>query len=336
MRHIHLLGSILLCCLAAKAFGQSPEIGPRPAAFVPGAKSETTPGTPPAAGYVLGPGDQIAIRLSDADEINDKPVQIDNDGLLRLPLVGRLQAGGLTLTQFEAALTERLRTYLIHPDVSVSVTAFHSQPVSVVGAVKSPGVYQVEGRRTIFEVLSVAGGLDTTAGAILNITRRLEFGRIPLPSAVDDPTGRFSIANLKLKSILSAGNPEENIAIMPHDVITVPRAERVYVIGEVQKAGGFLLNEEESISVLQALSLAGGLDRSASPKNARILRATPGAHKRNELAVNVKAILDGKASDIQLKPDDILFIPNSQPKRAASRAAEAAIQIATGVIIWRH
>jgi polysaccharide export outer membrane protein len=110
----------------------------------------------------------------------------------------------------------------------------------------------------------------------------------------------------------------------------------VYVIGEVQKAGGFLLNEDESMGVLKAVSLAGGLDRTASPRNARILRASPGQTKREGMAVNLKAILEGKASDLELKPDDILFVPNSQPKRAAARAAEAAIQIATGVVIWRR
>jgi len=286
--------------------------------------------------YILGPGDQLTIRLTDVEEINGKPIQIDNDGYLRLPLVGRVLASGLSLTELEVDLVGRFKTYLVQPDVSISVTAFQSQPVSVVGAVKTPGVYQVEGRRTVYEVLSLAGGLDNTAGSTLKITRRLEFGRIPLPTAFDDLTGQFSIAMLKLKSILSAANPEENIPIKPHDVITVPRAELVYVIGEVQKSGGFVLNDQESISVLQALSLAGGLGTAASAKSAKILRASPGQTQRNEVAVNVKDILAGKAADFQLKPDDILFIPNSRPKKAASRAAEAAIQIATGVIIWHR
>jgi polysaccharide export outer membrane protein len=288
------------------------------------------------AAYVLGPKDQIQIRMTDVEELGDGALQIDNDGFLRLPLIGRVQASGLTVTEFEARLTQLYSKYLVHPDISVSVAGFHSQPVSVVGAVKNPGVYQVEGQRTIFEMLSLAGGLDQFAGSTLKITRRLDNGRIPLPNAADDPTGQFSVAELKLKSILTAANPAENIAIKPHDVITVPRAQTVYVVGEVQKAGGFLLNEHESMSVLQALSLAGGLDRAASPQRARVLRASAGQSKRTETAVNLKAILDGKAPDVQLNADDILFIPNSQPKRAAARAAEAAIQLGTGIVIWRR
>jgi polysaccharide export outer membrane protein len=325
---------IPLFCFAAIAQVSAPvtqaEAGPAPAPAVPRSAPNSS------SGYVLGPGDQITIRSTDADDINDKPVQIDNDGFLRLPLVGRLRASGLTVSQFENELTKRLKTYLVQPDVAVSVSTFHSQPVSIVGAVKNPGVYQVEGRRTLVEMLSLAGGLDTAAGATLKITRRLEYGRIPLPGAADDPTGSFSIANVRLKSILTAANPQENIQVQPHDVITVPRSELVYVIGEVQRAGGFPLNEQENISVLQALSLAGGLDRTASPRGAKILRAANGEPKRSEIAVNVKAILDGKASDVYLRPDDILFIPNSQPKRAAARAAEAAIQIGTGIVIWRR
>ena len=328
------LAFVLCCCVGSVAVGQVLERATKlDPADVPASKADPESDH---SGYVLGSGDQITIRLPDAEEINDKPVQVDNDGFLRLPMVGRVQAAGLTVAQFEVELTSRLKTYLLHPDVGVSVVKFSSQPVSIVGAVKNPGVYQVEGRRTVFEILSLAGGLDAAAGSTLNITRRLEFGRLPLPNAVDDPTRQFSIANLKLKSILNASNPEENIAIKPHDVITVPKAELIYVIGEVQKSGGFPLNEQDSITVLQALSLAGGLDKTASPRGSKILRAAPGKPKRDEIAVNVKAILDGKAPDVPLKPEDILFVPNSQPKRAAARAAEAAIQIGTGVVIWRR
>lgn len=291
---------------------------------------------PDQSGYVLGSGDLVTVRVMDVEEISDKPVQIDTSGYVRLPLAGRLLAAGLTIEQFEAELVKRLKKYLVRPDVSVSVATFRSQPVSIIGAVKTAGVYQVEGEKTIIEVLSLAGGLDTSAGPTLTITRELQWGRIPLKGAADDPTGRFSVATVRLKSILEADNPQENIAVKPHDVITVPRAQLVYVIGEVQKAGGFPLSEREHITVLQALSLAGGLDRTAAPAHAKILRALPGKADRSEVAVDVKMILDGKATDFPMEPDDILFIPNSASKRAALRAVEAAIQTGTGIAIFRH
>jgi polysaccharide export outer membrane protein len=108
------------------------------------------------------------------------------------------------------------------------------------------------------------------------------------------------------------------------------------VIGEVAKPGGFVLNERETMSVLQAMSLAGGLSRVAAPSQARILRDSPGNPRRQEVPVDVKRILAGKDTDVVLQPDDILFIPNSSAKSAALRAVEAAITVGTGVVIWRR
>jgi polysaccharide export outer membrane protein len=286
--------------------------------------------------YILGPGDQLSFHIVDLEEITDKPIAVDLSGHIRLPMVGRLKASGLTIAQLEAGVAEKLEVYLLHPDVSVSIVEFRSQPVPVIGAVKTPGVQQVQGRKTLLEVLSLAGGLDTTAGSTLKITRRLEWGRIPLAGATDDPTGQFSVAEVSLKSIMEASNPEENILIKPYDIISVPRAETIYVIGQVQKSGGFVLNDREEVTVLQALSMAGGLDRTAQAQNARILRRQPGAPTRTEIAVDLTRILSGKVPDVPMESEDILFVPNSFPKRAAIRALETAVQIGTGIAVFRR
>lgn len=139
---------------------------------------------------VLGPDDQITIRAMDAEEISDKPIRIGMDGFIRLPLIGRLRAQGLTIEQFEAELARRLKPFVREPDVTVSVNEFRSQPVSVIGSVKNAGIHQLQGSKTLIEVLSLAGGLTDTAGATVRVTRRLEWGRIPVPGAADDPTGR--------------------------------------------------------------------------------------------------------------------------------------------------
>jgi len=303
----------------------------------PGARDEATQKPSETSfGYILGPGDQITIRAVDVDEISDKPIPVDLNGQVKIPLTGRIQAAGLTLKEFEGELTKRLRTYLWQPDISVSIAEFRSQPVSVIGAVRNPGVQQVQGYKRLVEVLSLAGGLDASAGSTLRITRRQEWGRIPLASASDDPTGQFNVAQIKLKSILEARNPEENIRVKPYDVVSVPRTETVYVIGQVQRSGGIVLNDREEISVLQALSISGGLDHSAQPQNARILRRRTGAPPRTEIAVDLRKILNGKSSDIPMQPEDILFVPSSVPKKAVLRAVEAAIQLGTGVVIWRR
>jgi len=184
--------------------------------------------------------------------------------------VNKIRAGGLTVDQLEAELNRVLSTYIKEPQVAVSVTEFRSQPVSVLGAVRNPGVQQVQGRKTLLELLSMAGGIDAEAGHNLRITRRKEFGPIPLKTAEADPSGDYFVADVDLGSLLEARNPQENIEVKRRDVITVPRGELVYVMGTVRRPGGFVLRQRETLSALQALALAEGLDRAASPQNAMI------------------------------------------------------------------
>lgn len=301
----------------------------------PGQQSGTDAPEVPSS-YVLGPGDQIVIQALDVEEISNNPIPIGMKGDVTLPIVGRLHAAGLTVEEFEAQLNDRLGKYLTHPQASVIVSEFASQPVSVLGAVKNPGVHQLQGRKTLAEILSLAGGTQDDAGYLVKITRRKEWGRIPLPNAREDPTGQFTVAEVDLRSIVEAKNPSANILIRPHDVISIPRAQLIYVIGQVRKPGGFVLRERESVSALQALSLAEGLDHVAAPGNARIIRSGPDPKERTEVAVDLKKILEGKAPDIPLRPEDILFVPTSNGKAAALRSVEAAIATGTGIAIWRR
>jgi polysaccharide export outer membrane protein len=206
--------------------------------------------------------------------------------------------------------------------------------VSVLGAVNSPGIKQLQGQKTLFEVLSLAGGLRRDAGNNVTITRNLEWGRIPLPGAKTDPSGKYSVASISAKSITTASNPGQNIVIMPGDTVAVTSAEVVYAVGSVNKPGGFLLGERESISALQVVSLAEGLTRIAAGDRAKILRAVPGSPNRAEIAVNLKELMAGTGSDVKLQADDILFIPNSKTKGASMRALDAVVQVATGVAIY--
>jgi polysaccharide biosynthesis/export protein len=276
--------------------------------------------------YHLGPDDEITIQVAAVPDISGKTQRLDPNGDLRLPMVGRIQARGLTLEQLEAELTERLKAYINEPDVAVSIAEFRSQPVSVIGAVSSSGVHQLQGRKTLIEMLSLAGGLTPDAGPTVRIARRLDEGRIPVADAADDATGAFSVAEVDLKSLLDAKAPERNVVIRPHDVISVPRAEMVFVIGEVGRPGAVPLTSGTSLSVLEAVSSSGGALRTASTGNVRILRRTPGDQKRSELEVDLRNIMQGKENDVPLIAGDILVVPDSRGKRAASRALEAAIQ----------
>jgi polysaccharide export outer membrane protein len=249
-------------------------------------------------------------------------------------MLGRVAAGGLTVQALEKELSTRLKKYVREPVVAISVVEYRSQPVSVIGTVGQPGVHQLEGRKTLIEILAKAGGVRPEGGNTIKITRKAEWGPIPLPSAVKDPSGQFSVAQVSLKSIMQATHPEENILIKPNDVISVPRAELVYVIGDVKKPGGFILTERASISGLQALAMADGFTATAAPQRAMIIRQPPGA-KRVEIAANLKEILSGKRSDVELLPDDILFIPTNAVKSALTRTIQTAVQAATSAIVYR-
>lgn len=286
------------------------------------------------ASYTLGPGDDVVVKAVDVDEIKEIPVRIDLQGNIKLPLVGKVNAAGLKADELEAALKEKLRKYVLDPEVIVSVAAFRSQPVMILGAVAQPGVHQLEGRKTLFEVISAVGGVRADAGPRIKITRIKEQGRIPLPGCLVDPTGDFYVAEISVKSVMEADSPAENVVIKPHDVITVPRMRLVYVIGAVKKSGGFALGDAESMTVLQALALADGLDKLAAPSNARIMRVAQGSAKRTEIPLDVKKIFAGKGNDVALGDDDILFIPMSGKKAATLRAIETGIAIGSSIAIW--
>ncbi|MEO8659274.1 MAG: polysaccharide biosynthesis/export family protein [Bryobacteraceae bacterium] len=291
----------------------------------------------PAANYILGPEDEITVRVLDLEEIDGKtPFRIDIRGNINLPLAGRVHAAGSTAEELEIEIAARLKKLLQAPTVTVAVSEFRSQPVSVLGAVQTPGVQQVRGRKTLFEVISLVGGLKAEAGNSIKITRRKKYGPIPLASNQADASGEFFVAEVKVRGIMDASSPQDNIFIQPEDTISVPKADLVYVTGSVKRSGGFVLNEKESISVLQALSLAEGLDRTAATSKAKILRPSADGVARLEIPIDLKKLMAGQTEDVSMKANDILFVPNSATKAASIRAAEAALQITTGLIIWRR
>ena len=285
--------------------------------------------------YLLGPGDLISLHVLDLEDVSEKPVRIDPSGSIDLPLIGRLTAAGLSIEQLRTTLAKKLAKYIESPQIAINVLEYHSQPVSVLGAVNSPGIQQLQSPKRLLDVISVAGGLKPEAGDKLTVTRQIHWGTLPLPKAHTDSSGQFSVAEISLDSLTKSQNPVDNIFVFPNDTISVPKAEIVYVLGQVKRSGGFPLDSHNSISIIKALALAQGLDHDASPRKARIVRGGEVAsNNAKEIPVDIQMILDGKAPDMQLSADDVLFIPNNTAKSATRRAAEAALQIATGVIIY--
>ncbi len=282
--------------------------------------------------YLLGPEDELQISGPELEELANKTARVDGEGDIQVPLVGRVHVAGLTVQQAEQELNKRLGTYIRHPQAAIDVKDLRSQPASVLGAVNTPGVHQVEGHKTLLEMISMAGGTRADAGYSIRITRNIEWGCIPLPGATTDPSGRFSIAQVNLRDIEEAKAPQENIQIFPHDVISVPKAELIYVTGAVKKSGGFVLGENQSMSVLQAVALAEGLAQAPDTKHAKIVRMN--GDQRMEIPVDLKSILQGKATDVAMQGKDILFVPDNTGRKVALRIMEAAIQTGSGLAIY--
>lgn len=281
--------------------------------------------------YRLGPGDVVRVTATGAPEIQPDPRRVDTSGELHLPMAGVVSADGLTTLELEARIEERLRRYLHAPDVAVSLESFGSQPISVLGAVRTPGVTQAQGR-TLVEALSAAGGMSADAAERITITRKKAYGRPELPGAQLDPSGEFYVAQVDARALLEAGDPSLNIAVKPRDVITVQAARQVYVIGAVERPGAFPLTTDAT-SVLEALASAGGLGARADAKHARLLRGgAPEA--REELALNLKRVVEGRDPDVPLEAGDVVFVPVSGSKVAAAQLWRAALTIGAGAAIW--
>ena len=291
------------------------------------------PPSPPA--YTLGPGDEVVLRVAEMDEITDKPIRIDPAGFIDLPLAGRVQAAGLTPDQLKIAVSDRLSKYITTPQVSVNLAQSASQPVSVIGEVNNPGVQQLVGSKRLVDILSLSGGVKADAGPVVIVTRDPRFGTLPGQKPALDANG-YSTATFSLDALLAAKNTADNIVMEPNDVISIPKAELIYVLGDVKKAGGFQLSTHPSVSVIKALALAEGLTPDNKASDARILREEPGGDGvPREIPVDIKKIEAGKAPDVPLYANDVLFIPHSGAKVTARRAVEVAIGVTTGILIYR-
>jgi polysaccharide export outer membrane protein len=289
--------------------------------------------------YRIGAHDLLEINVFEAPELN-RSVRVAAAGEISMPLAGAVQAAGLTARELEAALESRLRAYMKNPRVGVFVSAIESHPVSVVGAVKKPGVFQVRGPKSVLEMLSLAEGLADDAGDTVLVMRGagLRFatdsaGDSPASSAAADENAPGTV-RVNLRELLESADPRSNVPVYPGDIVKVTRAGIVYVVGDVKKPGGFVMRSDEKISVLKAVALAEGLTPTSSKSKTKIIR-TNAAGEREEIPIDLDHILAGKSQDPVLKPADIVFIPHSTGKAAMFRGTEAAFSAITGILIFR-
>ncbi len=276
-------------------------------------QTASTPASRPRSGdrsLQLGVGDLLEMSVYGVPDLTTK-TRISSNGEMYCPLIGYTHVAGLTAQEAEELLQTKLSTFLKNPQVSLLVTEYASEGASVLGAVARPGVYPVLGQQRLFDLISAAGGLSDKAGRSLTVTHR------------SDPDKTITVdlsRNLK-------DNPETNIQVFPGDTIIVRKADIIYVVGDVNKPSGLLM-EGGSLTVLQAVALAGGTTRTAKLGGAKILRKSA-TGEMTETPVELKKILQAKAPDLQLQPDDILVVPSSTGKVIAGATLQAALQAAT-------
>lgn len=286
--------------------------------------------------YVIGSGDLITIEVFDVPELS-RDVRVNETGYISLPLMpSKVRAGGLTPFQLQDKLAELLQTngLVSTPQVSVSVKEQHSQPITVIGAVKSPMVIQALRKTTLLQALSQAGGVGDDAGSTVIVTRPGSGGSDPAdPADTSAPTAPQTFT-INLADVLESGDSRFDIPLVGGDVVSVPRAGIIYVVGAVQKPGGFLLqNDLDKMTMLKMLSLAGGTTNTAKMRNAVILRKNLDTGKRDQVPVDLKKIMSLKTQDVQMQANDILFVPDSNGLRALHRTGDVAIALTSGVAI---
>lgn len=302
--------------------------------------------------YRIGAQDLLEIKVFEAPDLN-RSLRVSAKGDISLPLLGSVQAATLTAQELEALLEYKLHKYMKDPHVDVLVSSVESHPISVVGAVKKPGVFQVRGPKTVLEMLSLAEGLADDAGddvlvmrgAGWDLTDSRAENHVPsaseaaptpnAPERKDQQQGNEETVRVNLKNLLENGDARLNVPVRPGDIVKVPRAGVVYVVGEVKKPGGFVLKSNEELTVLKAMALAEGLTLTAVKDQARIIRTDAASGEKKEIPINLGKILDGKTSDPALQAADIVFIPNSNGKYAVFRGSEAAISAITSLLVFR-
>jgi len=286
--------------------------------------------------YLIGSGDLLTIEVFDVPELS-RDVRVNETGYISLPLMpSKVRAGGLTPFQLQDKLAELLQTngLVSTPQVSVSVKEQHSQPITVIGAVKTPMVIQALRKTTLLQALSQAGGIGDDAGSTVIVTRPGSDGSDPAdPADASGPTAPQSFT-INLADVLESADSRFNIPLVGGDVVSVPRAGIIYVVGAVVHPGGFLMqNDLDRMTMLKMLSLAGGTTTTAKMKNAVILRKNPDTGKRDQLPVDLGKVMHLKSQDVQMEANDILFVPDSTGLKALHRAGDVGIALTEGIAV---
>jgi protein involved in polysaccharide export with SLBB domain len=349
--------------------------------------------------YVIGNGDLLGITVFDVPELN-RDVRVSQTGTVAIPLVPvRLELAGLTEAQAEQKIAEVLESngLVSHPEVGIIVKEHKSKPITVVGAVTHPLVYEADRTVTLLEAIAEAGGVSNDAGDTVIVSRAhaaATFVEIPnptpgsanqppgsgdapsdtksqaaptlAPSQDDHPASSSSFPSaedmaknpvptpnsnaaptsgqtltssntisINLDELVEAGDMRNNILLQAGDVVTVPHAGIVYVLGSVNRPGGFvIINDRTQLTAMKVLSLAGGLTRTAKLSHSYIIRQDAQG-KQTNTEIDLKKVLNRQAEDVPMRASDILYVPEDMVKSVALQAIALTIALGSSVAIYR-
>lgn len=302
----------------------------------------------PGEDYRIGPSDVLEVMVDDAPEFSRR-FRVSSDGAIALPFVGRITAQSKTPEELARLIADKLRgDYLNNPMVSVTVLQINSRTYFIQGSVRRPGLYQVEGQPSLLKLITIAGGLSENYGSTAFVIRELKAGaggqgpgaglenqhatQAPNAASADDITvketpreagtatpasadapakANYEMLKVNVNGLLR-GNFEQDIQIAPGDIVHIPPTDVFFVAGEVNAPGSFPL--KDGTTLRQAISLAQGATFQAAGSRTIIFREDPATGKRQEIAVDLPAVMSGKKSDVAVLANDIIIIPNSRLK----------------------
>jgi polysaccharide biosynthesis/export protein len=261
--------------------------------------AQTKTGSGQSYEYQIGAKDLIEISVFEVPELNIT-VRVSENGMINLPLLGEIRAEGLNRLELEKKIATMLeKNYLKNAQVTIFIKEFQSKKISVMGAVKSPGMQDLIGRQSLLQVISMAGGLSEQASDTVVIFR--QFKNVPGQSLV-----------IRLDELLLKANPKYNLPIYPGDIINIPGDQYldIYVFGQVKSPGAVRMKKgSDDVTLLRAIAQVGGFSDRARRGKVMITRTEDGVEKK--INVDVKEILSGGRKDFVLQAFDVVFVPES-------------------------
>lgn len=268
---------------------------------------------------LIAPGDQLRVQVFDTPEM-DQTVRVTDSGEIPLLFVGNVKVATFTPAAAARAIEDKLKSghFMTHPQVTVVVEEYAAQQVSVMGQVRNPGAYPITAPVSVLKILSNAGGLTDLADRNITIQRHGD----------SRETVRYFLSN---KSDAALDN---SVMVYPGDIVIVPKAGIIYVLGDVGRPGGYTMSDNESqMTVLAAVATAGGTNKSAITSKVKLVRKTPSG--TTEIPISLSAMQAGKRPDIALQPNDVLYVPFSYMKNIAFNGAMIAAS-ASSALIYSH